>query len=143
MLHCLDLLLETSSWNINRGIEYTANPNVTLIGIRDLDLRLGIIKDHASPWGHLLLLQKIVSLFRVTAFQRLQFVRYLSEKSSKMRSESGLNGYGSCPKVIWLWSTVVSMARDRRVWFQDFDGSNIMHPISPVLFKPPETSLDL
>ncbi|KAF7974445.1 hypothetical protein HWV62_12182 [Athelia sp. TMB] len=117
-----------AEWNwrtpdyISPHVLLPTHPNVQLIGIRHLDIRL--IEDRGRS-EYFRLREQISSLFRPTAFPSLQFIRDLSPKSMKMRSGGGLSGKAPDKQVLAFWGTVLGMGRERAVWFEAWDGSNI------------------
>ncbi|KZP07101.1 hypothetical protein FIBSPDRAFT_902289 [Athelia psychrophila] len=120
-----------ADWNwrtpdyISPHVLLPTHPTVELIGIRDLDARLA--EDGRGSSEYFRLRQQIASLFRETAFPKLQYIRDLSKKSDQMRSEGGLSGSGPSEKIIEFWSHVLGMGRDGGVWFEGFDGTTITH----------------
>ncbi|KAF7329764.1 hypothetical protein MKEN_00239700 [Mycena kentingensis (nom. inval.)] len=130
-----------------------AHPNVSFIGIRGIEGRLGgdgqesTINHHAALFG---LREQIETLLRREAFPRLRYVRDLSEGSDRLRRGLGVDvGPAACAgdytgsssllslhgrplvsprtreRIVRFWEGVLVRCREEDVWLEDWRGWNV------------------
>jgi len=100
-----------------------SHPNISIIGIRDIDKRLkddmALTHPHVHEHPFFMLLSQMETLLRREAFPNLVFIRDLSFDSDVMRRKA-------CSQDIMdFWTKVIDLCRASNVYLEDFRGKNL------------------
>lgn len=100
-----------------------SHPNISIIGIRDIDKRLkddmALTHPHVHEHPFFMLLNQMETLLRREAFPNLVFIRDLSFDSDVMRRKA-------CSQTVMdFWTRVIDLCRASNVYLEDFRGKNL------------------
>ncbi|KAI0090922.1 hypothetical protein BDY19DRAFT_874026, partial [Irpex rosettiformis] len=123
---------QSADW-LPRHCLLPAHPNVELIGIRGIDVRLREDPDLLSGEAYFTLFEQLTSFLNPgdssssslsspshsAAFPNLKFLRDMSRTSDRMRREQPRE------RVSQFWLRLVRRCKERGVWFEDCRGVNV------------------